>query len=347
MNEYEIVSMQKRQADKAQNTAVIPVLSAVDGNLLDRFVSYVDVCEKSVETYFIAVRQFIVYLQEHNIQNPTRQTVIDYRESLKEGHKPSTVQNYLTALKIFFKWTEQEGLYPNIADKVKGAKINRDSHRKGYFTSRQLQDILSQIDTSDLKGKRDCAILTVMITGGLRDVEVRRANVQDISVIGDTPVLFLQGKGRDERTDYIKLQPHTEKTIRAYLSARGKAEGTEPLFTSVSNHNAAGRMTTQSISRIAKTYMRAAGFDSDRLTAHSLRHSAGTLALLNGMSVQEAQQFLRHKNPATTLIYLHNIDRLSNACEATIEKAVFGNGRQEKATSKRAKSGQDNVAGIR
>lgn len=333
--DYQIMKRQNEIAPQ-ETASLVPVAGVVDMTMLDRFIAFADVCEKSLSTYFTAIKQFMSYMSENGITNPTRETVLSYRDSLKETHKPSTVQNYITALKIFFKWTAQEGLYPNIADRVKGARINRDSHRKGYFTTAQVRDILAQVNTSDLKGKRDNAILTVMITGGLRDVEVMRANIEDMSVVGDTPVLFLQGKGRDERTDYIKLQPVTEKAIRAYLQARGKVDASEPLFASVSNHNNAGRMTTQSISRIAKTYMRTAGFDSDRLTAHSLRHTAGTLALLNGMTVQEAQQFLRHRNPATTLIYLHNIDRLTNQCEATIEQAVFGNGNGSIPSNKRS-----------
>lgn len=70
---------------------------------------------------------------------------------------------------------------------------------------------------------------------------------------------------------------------------------------------------------IAKDALRKAGFDDPRLTAHSMRHSAKTLALLGGASLQQAQALARHLNINTTLIYSHNIDRVNNAPEFAIE----------------------------
>ena len=162
-----------------------------------------------------------------------------------------------------------------------------------------------------------------MFTGGLRTIEVSRANVEDLRTAGDNEVLFLQGKGHEERTDYIKLMPEVEDAIRAYLTARGTTEPTEPLFTSSSNNSKGKRLSTRTISGIVKTSLINAGYNSEKLTAHSTRHTAVTLALLGGQKLEEVQQFARHKNLATTLIYAHNIDRAKNNCEATIAKAIF------------------------
>ena len=80
-----------------------------------------------------------------------------------------------------------------------------------------------------------------------------------------------------------------------------------------------GRLTTRSISRIVKDNLRKAGIDSDRITAHSLRHTAVTLSLLGGATIQEAQSMARHKNINTTLIYAHNINRIKHAPERVID----------------------------
>lgn len=74
-------------------------------------------------------------------------------------------------------------------------------------------------------------------------------------------------------------------------------------------------MTTRSISRIAKKLMGEAGIDSPRITAHSLRHTAVTFALLGGASVQDVQQMARHADISTTMIYAHNLDRMSAKAE--------------------------------
>ena len=78
-------------------------------------------------------------------------------------------------------------------------------------------------------------------------------------------------------------------------------------------------MTTRSISRIVKGYLLAAGIDSPRWTAHSLRHSAATFALLGGASLQAVRDMMGHADINTTLIYAHNIDRIRNAAEVNID----------------------------
>ena len=174
-----------------------------------------------------------------------------------------------------------------------------------------------------LQGLRDYAILALLFTGGLRTIEISRANIADIRTAGDNTVLYIQGKGREEKTEYVKIMPEVEDAIRAYLAARKPASTEEPLFTSTSNNSRGKRISTRSVSDIVKQALIKAGFNSDKLTAHSTRHTAVTLALLGGQSLQEVQQFARHANITTTQIYAHNLDRAKNQCEETIAKAIF------------------------
>jgi integrase/recombinase XerD len=294
----------------------------ITGDLYSRFLSYVDAKPKTIETYTRALRQFFGYLSANGIDRPTRESVLAFRDSLKESHKPSTVQNYVTATRLFFRWTEQEGLYKNIADHIKGASISRD-HKKDYLTSKQVKAILGSISRTTETGRRDYAIMALMITGGLRTVEVSRANLEDLRTLGDDTVLYIQGKGRDEKTDYAKLADPVDQAIRDYLKERGILAGDSPLFCSTSNNNQGERLTTRSISGIVKARLRAAGFDSERLTAHSLRHTAGTLNLLNGGTLEETQQLLRHSKLDTTMIYLHHMNRSKNKSEERISNAIF------------------------
>ena len=286
-----------------------------------RFIAYLDAKESTVETYSKAMRPFFSYLADNGITRPTRETVIAYRDSIRARLKPSTVQTYIITLRLFFAWTAQEGLYPNVAEHIKGAKLDRQ-HKKDALTGSQAKAVLQGIERDTLAGKRDYAILALMTSCGLRTIEVARATIADMRNAGESAALYLRGKGRDERTEYVKLAEPVEAAIRDYLKARGKAEGKEALFTSTSNNNAGG-MTTRAISGIVKARMQAAGYDSDRLTAHSLRHTAGTLNLLHGGTIQETQQLLRHSNINTTMIYLHNLNRANNHSEARIAAAIF------------------------
>ena len=291
------------------------------------YVDFLDAAPRTVQTYTGNIKQFIKWTQQNGITRPTRQDVIAYRDELRERCKPSTVQSYITALRLFFSWTAQAGLYPNIAEHIKGAKLD-SSHKKDYLNAAQVKDVLDSIDTQTAKGKRDYSIIALMVTGGLRDVEVARANIEDLKQLGGSTVLYLQGKGRDERTDYIKVVPAVEKPLRKYLRTRQKAKGKQPLFTSLSNNSKGERLSTKSISGIVKDRLIAAGYNSDRLTAHSLRHSAVTLSLIGGLPLEEVQQFARHKNISTTQIYAHNLERAQNRSEDTIAGSIFTEERQ-------------------
>lgn len=290
--------------------------------LYNRFIGYLDASPKTVQTYSRAIRQFMKYIAQNGIAQPTREDVIAFREELKTGHKPSTVQNYIIAVRLFFQWTEQERLYPNIAQHIKGATLSKD-HKKDYLTSSQVKNVLGGIARDTVQGRRDYAIFALMVTGGLRDIEVHRANIEDLRTLGDSTVLYLQGKGREERTEYVKVPAEVEKAIRASLADRKDVAGSQPLFISLSNNSKGERISTRSISGVVKTNLVNAGYNSERWTAHSLRHTAVTLALLGGNSLQEAQQFARHANIATTQIYAHNLDRAKNKCENTIANAIF------------------------
>ena len=295
----------------------------VTEDLPGMFIKYLDASPRTVDTYRKAIRQFFKYIQRTGTRHPDRDTVIAYREQLRaDGKKPATIQNYITALRLFFEWAEDAGLYPNIARHVKGAKLTRE-HKRDALTGEQVKMILQGIDRTTVQGRRDYALFALMVAGGLRDIEAHRANLEDLRTVGGVPVLLLQGKGREDRGEYIKIVPEVEKALRDMIADRKRPAGGKPLFVSMSNNNRGGRLSTRSISGIIKKRMIDAGFNSDRLTAHSLRHSAVTLALQGGIPLEEAQQFARHANISTTLIYAHNLERMRNQSESTIARAIF------------------------
>lgn len=293
-------------------------------DLFQQFIIFIDATPNTVRTYRGSLKQWFLYLRQNQIGHPDSETVRQYRQELQNsGKKPTTVKNYIIAVKRFFEWTEEAGFYPNIAKYIKSGHLSKN-FKKDYLTSSQAKKILDEIDRSTLKGKRDYAMLVTMLTMGLRTIEITRANIEDIRTKGDTTVLYVQGKGHEEKDDLIRMPYHVETAIRDYLSVRNIANPSAPLFVSTSNHNHNGRMTTRSIRRIVKTAFISAGFNSPRLTAHSTRHTAATLSLLNGATLQQTQELLRHKNIGTTEIYAHNIDATTNPAATDVEKAIFG-----------------------
>lgn len=312
-----------KQSDTANSALPLSLTEVKSKELLSKFTAFIDATPKTSKTYKNNLKPFFIYLDQAQVANPSMETIRDYRQALVDaGKKPTTVQSYMIALKQFFKFTEAVGLYPNVAKYVKGAKIGHD-FKKAYLSESQCKQILGSIDTSSIEGKRNHAMLLLMLTTGLRTIEVSRADVRDIQPNGKNTVLRVWGKGHADKDAKVRLPEAVEKVLRDYLRDR-HAKPTEPLFTSTANRNRGQRITSNSISRIIKTIFREAGYDDPRLTAHSTRHTTATLSLLNGATLQETQRLLRHVSPATTEIYADNIKDAENPASVEVANAILG-----------------------
>lgn len=288
-------------------------------SLLEKFIYSLDVAEKSKDTYRKALKQFFIYVSDNKFKNITRDTVLGYKEALRVKKLSAyTISSYIVSVRKFFEYAESLKLYPNIAKGIKGIKQPK-GFRKDALTVDQVKKVLNKIDRSTLEGKRDFALINLLIRTGLRTIEIIRADIEDIRQEGGEALLSIQGKGRDTKDEIVLLTGETLTPIREYLSGRGSLENTAPLFASLSDRNKDKRLTTRSISRIVKTHLRDTGLNDKRLTAHSLRHTAVTLSLLGGATIQEAQTLARHANINTTLIYSHNIERVGKAPERKID----------------------------
>ena len=301
--------------------------SAVFGeNLMERFIKFAGVAEKSATTYITALRQMFKYFRANNITAPKRENLEDWRDGLIDGGKSaSTVQLYLTSAKLFFRWLAMENVYPNVADNLKSRVKISHEHKKDALSAKQSKDLLKAAKgKGTLKDLRDRAIIGLMLTAGLRTIEICRADVGDIRTINGATFLFVQGKGRSEKAESVRIAPQVVSLIRAYLKARGKTKSNEPLFVSTSNRCKNQRLDTQTIRKMVKANLRGIGLDDSRLTAHSLRHTAATTMILAGVELPKVQMVLRHKSINTTMIYNNAIERLTNTAELSAANAIFG-----------------------
>lgn len=290
--------------------------------LIQRFIESHDVAPSSRTTYRNALVQFFMWFEKKKVPNPTRETILAYKEALDaKGLRPSTRAAYLVAVRKFFEWAEGHKLYPNIARGIKGAKRSIKSHQKDSLSIDQIKYLIDSIDKKTLQGKRDFALINLLFRTGLRLIEIRRADIGDLVLDGEFAQLWIRGKGRDGKDDFVVLTPETLEPIREYLHVRKPRRETEPLFTSLSDRNNGQRITTFSLSRLIKQYLRKAGLNSKRLTAHSLRHTFGVLAISAGASLYEVQLAMRHAAATTTEVYLGDIER-QKRIEAAPEKLL-------------------------
>lgn len=254
--------------------------------------------------------------------------------------KPSTVTGYLRAVCQFFRWLASEGIYPNIADNIHAPKVNNAEHKKSALSVEGLQKvkatILTDADTkiekaetatkdregrlqrADEQGKRLSAMVELASNAGLRCVELSRLNVGDLEVIDGVPYISIYGKGHDSADVRKPLADGVYAVIRDYLDSRTDSlTPSAPLFRATGNRNTTGRIASSTIGVMIKNSMKSAGYDSGRLTAHSLRHTCGTETMSLTGNLYETQKYLRHASPVTTELYLH--------CESQKKEQITAN----------------------
>lgn len=314
-------------------------------DLFREFVTWLDRSEQTTRSYLTNLRQFFAWLTFQGIRNPTRADIIRYREWLQSEHeairlthtgwsyrtdsfgKPirisctaTTTAQYVRSVCQFFKWTAAAGRYPNIAENIHPPQVQYEGHKKDALTIRQAQTVEASIlentvkgqtQHSEEQGKRLYAMYLLAVYAGLRTVELSRANVKDLETKDGSTVLYVWGKGRSEADQKKPLAPEVAAAIRDYLKTRpGHLTGASPLFASTGNRSGGQRIAATTISKMLKRAMQDAGFDSARLTAHSLRHTCGTIVMDLTGNLYQAQTYMRHRSPATTEIYLHtNVEK--------------------------------------
>lgn len=250
-------------------------------------------------------------------------------QPLKIICKPNTAAQYIRCVCQFFKWAAANGLYPDIAVNIHAPKVNNSRHKKDYLKPKDVlniensitqhtadkkkaaalsyKDAAGKLQRTDEQGKRLFAIYLLSVNAGLRTVEISRANIKDYEERDGQAWLYIWGKGRTEADQKKALAPNVAAALKDYLSSRtDKPTSTSPLFVSTGNRSGGQRIATTTISTMLKRAMQQAGYSSDRLTAHSLRHTAGTAVQNLTSDLYTTQKYMRHSNPATTEIYLHN-----------------------------------------
>lgn len=289
--------------------------------LLNKFIYSLDVKESSRDLYKRTLRLYFSWVDKSglSLSSVAREEILAYKDNLLASNKSSlSVGSYITSVRRFYEWAEANKYYPNVAKGVKSPKRKQQFKKQPLLPS-QAVSLLDHCQTGNL---RDFAIVNLLLRTGLRTVEVVRANVGDIVFKGAQKVLLIQGKGRDEKDNFVLLTDKTYIPLKAYLDSRVNLKEEEPLFTSTSKNNMGERLSTRTISYIAKEALKSIGLDEKAYTAHSLRHTTAVNILRGGGSLEMAQMTLRHSNPATTQIYTATLNeerRLQNSGEALID----------------------------
>ena len=301
-------------------TATAAIATANEANQLaaitNHFIAEIDVRSKTREIYTRNIGLFFRWVQNtgRQLNALTAADIVAYKTHLTQNYSPATAAGYIAAVRRFYIWAEANQLAPNIAAAIKPPKRAK-TIAKQPLTIADTGRLLKYEAEND---RRNFAIVNLMVRVGLRCIEVSRANVGDIKTIAGRRVLYVQGKGKDAKDNFVILPADAYEPIAQYLATRPTAADDEPLFISRSNNNQNGRLTTRAISGIAKNGLQNIGLNDKFFTAHSLRHTAAVNILRAGGTLLDAKRTLRHANIETTQIYTATMEqeqRLNNGGE--------------------------------
>lgn len=303
----------------------LPVIDGADyDEVLTSFLNGLDIMETSRETYRWGLVRFFKWIRSsgRSLETLSPADIMSFKNSLmKEKLSPLTIGGYVTAVRMFYSWTETSLLYPNIARSVRPPR-GRKGFRKCALSPQESASLLDYLKERSL---RDYAIVNLILRTGLRTIEVSRADIGDVVRKRGKRVLKVWGKGADEKDAYVILGQPVWGPIQEYLGRRKASSKTDPLFVTEGKGHKGVRMAPRSIQYLCKEALKAIGLDGHEYSAHSLRHTTGVLILKNGGDWKDVQRVLRHASPATSQIYTASIEeemRLDSNPEGLLDDAI-------------------------
>lgn len=279
-----------------------------------------EITDKTSETYAWGTKKFIYWLDAHRgeVSNEViREWIADLRA---KNMRPNTINTWLSGVRHFFAWCLRNRKIqydPTVG--VRGAKKSgiAQMHLREALTDDEVVRVFDSIETADLIGKRDKAMIALMAFCGARESDVHRADIEQLKTEKGKLVLHVMGKGRVDYDEVLVIaNPEADGYLRDYVSSRGNSKGA--LFQSYSPRSRGERIALSSIRAIVKGYYRKAGVVGDKKSTHSLRHAAAVNALSHGAPITKIQSMLRHINIATTMIYAKEVSRIEEPGEEFI-----------------------------
>ena len=324
--------------DRPTSTTPAAATFVLDANaLISAFTSFIqfDVAAggasgETIRTYWCEAKQYLLWCEINQLQPlaVTRDAIKIYRHNLvQQNYKPATIALKLVAVSRMYDAAMEYGLLShNPVWGVKPPKQRGDpADSITYLTASEAETLLQAplAKSTPLKILRDRFLLGLMTLEGVRSMEVYKANVGDIRRDPTGVGITVMSK-RQQRV--VPLIPDLVDVLDRYLLARRQAKFstavTTPLFINLHHprhqidpDREDRRLSRRGIRFIVDSYLEALDLkhgEGRTLSAHSLRHTAGTLAIQNGASLRQVQDLLGHANPKTTAIYTHVGDRWVN-----------------------------------
>lgn len=295
-------------------------------NHLQGFLDYCEV-EKGLSpttsyNYKRFLQSFFTWLKKNNLQKLTPEGLSEdhiwkYRLWLSRlpnavrkasgGLHTSTQSRYLIALRAMLTYFHEKNIPSLPTEKIKLPKEHRERQVK-FLDFEQVEKLLSAPNPKTLIGLRDRAILETLFSTGLRVSELIALDKKHLagSKGKEDFEMSIIGKGRYPRTIYFSGR--ALGAIHAYADRRGEDDAKALFVRTKGPGEESRRLTVRGVELLVQKYSKRAGLPV-LATPHTLRHTFATDLLNQGVDIRIVQEFLGHRNIATTQVYTHVTNR--------------------------------------
>jgi site-specific recombinase XerD len=306
------------EARHAPRGLLVPAVVAGAGeHASKRFVEFFTANIRNPNTraaYARSVGAFFLWLEERGIRLEDVEPIVvaAYVEELGRRMSAPTVKQSLAAIRMLFDWMVIGQVLPmNPASSVRGPKHVVKRGKTPVLTADQARQLLDAIDTSDVIGLRDRALIGVMVYSFARVSATVGMRVEDYFPTGKRWWFRLHEKGGKRHE--VPAHHNAEAYVDAYIEAAGIGDDKKgPLFRTIGRNRLLTRtsMHRSDVLRMVYRRAKAAGLDV-HACCHTFRATGITAYLENGGTIEKAQQIAAHESPRTTKLYDRTNDELT------------------------------------
>ena len=261
----------------------------------------------TIEGYSRTIDMFLGFLEGRDI---TTATIMEWRTKISGEVAITSLSLYCQHIKYFCEFIhamDKDFDMPDFSiicpDKRKVAKAKRKPYQH-VLSCEQVVELLNAYRPKRCHEDiwpRDKAILTMYLTGSMRNSELRYIRPCDLDYTNNR-VFLMNTKGGEER--YAAFSKAAQKAVDEYLASGYRpttASDTDPLF-GVVRGGEWGMFDRVSMSTmIERKVKKITGMEDVR--SHALRHASASFMLTNNVPIDIVQKALGHQNPSTTFIY--------------------------------------------
>ena len=256
--------------------------------------------ENTLQSYRRDIVQYEEYISKKNTDylNVESEDIGSYLKYLqKSNKKSSTISRSLASIRSFYQYLlRTKVITKDPTDGIQSPKIEKKA--PSVLSSQEVELLLEQPSTEDLKGMRDKAMLEFAYATGMRVTEIISLDIDSVNLDQGFVVCKNGAKQRNIPLGTMSIKEKKDKIEKARPIII-KDDSIKALFVNINGK----RLTRQGFWKIVKYYKEQAHI-SKEITPHVLRHSFATHLLQNGADLKAIQTMLGHSDISSTQVYM-------------------------------------------